>query len=262
MNNRRFFAKIGDWIDEHFSLALNAVAFAGISFLDIFDHPLWWPFWLFLFCYITSLILDVRGKKSRARLEDDITSLKQVIADGSRNFYDVWDGHAQILFKECELTNLDRISIYKYDKQEDEFRLLGRHAENPSFRKRSRYLYPVNQGVIGKAWTDRKCFEKKLPSPNSSLKKYYEENEKKYGIPPETCKNLTMQSTCLWGYRLSDEKDIPFAVIIVESTKRESLDDKKLHAFFDNGKREEIENLLSQFAFMEPNLRTAKDIGL
>lgn len=260
--NRSIGEKIGGWLQDHLHTILNIIAFAGISFLDIFDHATKWYFAPLVLLYAASLLLANRNNKARANLVDEIEYLKQVISDGSRNFYDVWDGRAQTLFKECGLTNHDRISIYKHDAHLDEFRLLGRHAENPSFRKRSRNLYPVNQGVIGKAWTNGKCFERKLPSPDTNLDKYVEENGKKYGLNRVTCINLTMKSTCLWGYRLSNEKDIPFAIVIVESVRRESLNDDNLQSFFDDGKKEEIEHLLTQFTFMEPNLRTAKDIGL
>ncbi|WP_298981492.1 hypothetical protein [uncultured Roseibium sp.] len=266
--NRSVGEKIGRFLEDYFPELLSFVGLAGIAILDIFNHEIVWLFIVLCLFWAAAIIFTVRRKRSSNELLDQcgdlseqVTTLKQAIGEGNRNFFDVWNDRARSLFQDCALSKYDRLSIYKHDTDLDKFRLLGRYAENNSYRKRGRNLYPMDEGVIGHAWQHGEHFEKALPHPDRSWDRYVEINQKKYGISPETCQSFNMKSACLWGISLSNEKDVPFALVVIESTKRENLDQGKLSAFFGGDKRKEIENLLDHLEFMEPNLRLAQEMG-
>ncbi|WP_422023467.1 hypothetical protein [Roseibium sp.] len=260
--------KIGRFVEDYLPEALSFVGLLGIAAVDVFNVESKVYFIVFAVAWLVSIYLTVHRKNSTNSLLDQldeqkstIDTLRQALSEGNRNFYEVWNDRARSLFQEFGLSKYDRISIYKFDSRLNEFRLLGRFAENHEYRKRTRYLYPVNVGVIGKAWEHGEHYEKSLPNPEKNFEKFAEQSLSKYGLSLETCKKLTMKSTCLWAKSLSNEKDIPFGLVVVESAKRESLDQVALTEFFDGQKRLEIENLLDHLEFMEPNLRLAQEMG-
>ncbi|MBS8259243.1 hypothetical protein DYI23_03330 [Roseibium polysiphoniae] len=253
--------KFGRALDQHHPELVNFAGISGIAALDIFDINSLILFIFFCILCLLSIVLSTVRNRSSSEIFDENETLRKAISEGNRNFYDMWDDRARAIFKEFGLSIQDRISIYKYDETAKEFRLLGRYAENANFRERHRNTYPSNQGVIGKAWENGECFERKLPNPSNHIDKYIEENERKYALPADLSQNLNMKSTCLWAKSLTNHKDIPFAIVVVESIKRESLDKDALNAFFEKGKREDIENFLHALEFMEPNLRLAHDMG-
>lgn len=260
--------KIGWFLRDYSPEIFGFFGFVGLAVLDIFDFPIVYIFVVVCIIYGLSIVLKIKRSKSisgseveNASLKAEIETLKQAISEGNRNYYEVWDDRVRSIFQECELSVYDRVSMYKHDTYSDEFRLLGRYAENSAYRKKNRVLYPLDKGVMGKAWEHGVYYEKALPNPENNYELYVERNEKKYGISREICEGLTMQATCLWAKSLSNAKNVPFALVVVESTKRGNIDEEAMANFFDGNERAEIENLLDSLAFMEPNLRLAQERG-
>ncbi|MEO0979390.1 MAG: hypothetical protein AAFY24_19140 [Pseudomonadota bacterium] len=253
--------KIGRSIEDHFPEGLSFLGITGIAVLDVFGFEIVWLFIGFCGMSLSAIVVNVRRRRATAEILDENESLIQVIKDGSRNFYDLWDARVHSIFHDCGLSDLDRVSIYKHDADKNVFLLLGRYAVQHDYRRRNRYHYPTDKGVMGKAWFNGEHFERKLPNPDQNFESYVQVNDEKYGISRETCDALTMKSTCLWAKRLSNEKKIPFALVVVESVRRENLDSHKLADFFSGEKLTELENFLDSLAFMEPNLRLARERG-
>ncbi len=261
--------KCGQFIDKYIAEACSIAGVAGISYMGIFSVKNFYLFFLFIFLSIGSIFLTIRRNKKNDNYAEQVREknekierLENAIKNGNNNFFDLWDNHARSLFKECSLNNDSRLSIYKYDEIQRSFWIIGRHAEQVPFKARNRKLYPTDQGVIGKAWLDGEYYEKSLPNPYTNPDKYTETNLQKYGIPREISAKINMKSTCLWAKSLKNKKGDRFAIVVIESTKRDSLARNTLSEFFENGKGYEIQETLDALGFMEPNLRIAGELGI
>lgn len=107
-----------------------------------------------------------------------------------------------------------RVSIYY--ELDDEFHLLSRYSSNPELSKPHRQKFPLDQGVISKAWQhhihcDHEC-------PHSGDQDEYEAHMKaKYGYEAEAVRAFTMKSCRYLGFSIMDAGS-PVGVIIFEST--------------------------------------------
>jgi hypothetical protein len=129
--------------------------------------------------------------------------------------------------------NLDsktRITIYY--EHDEEFYLLERYSKNPTYAKVHRQKFPLNQGVISKAWEHESHIENQCPS-SDSYEDYVNYLDINYGYKREKIDDLTMRS-CRYYAKAIIDADIHIGVIVLESTAI---------GFFDNN----IENKINEY---------------
>jgi outer membrane murein-binding lipoprotein Lpp len=117
--------------------------------------------------------------------------------------------------KHLELNSTERATIYyEFDNV---FSLLARYSINPEYTKIHRQKFPLNEGVIGKAWQNGKHIEKDCP--NSSNQQEYENYlTQTYGYDKERIDTLTMKS-CRYTALAIVDADVHVGVIVFESTQ-------------------------------------------
>jgi hypothetical protein len=116
--------------------------------------------------------------------------------------------------RHLELNSTERATIYyEFDNV---FSLLARYSINPEYTKIHRQKFPLNKGVIGKAWQNGKHIEKNCP--DSSRQQEYENYLiKTYGYDKERIDSLTMKS-CRYVALAIVDADVHIGVIVFEST--------------------------------------------
>lgn len=123
------------------------------------------------------------------------------------------------LFNKLSLGSEERITIY-YEFDE-EFFLLARYSSNPVFAKIHRQKFPLNQGVISRAWQHNNCVEKKCPHA-SDFEEYSNYLENEYGYESVKIKSFTMKACRYLGQAIKDA-DVHKGVIVFESTREDFL---------------------------------------
>ena len=129
--------------------------------------------------------------------------------------------------KFLELDSNSRVTIYY--EHDEEFFLLERYSKNPTYAKVHRQKFPLNQGVISKAWEHESHIEKDCPH-SSSYKDYIDYLNTTYDYKREKIDALTMKS-CRYYARAIIDADIHIGVIVFEGTESN---------IFDNGLIEKI----------------------
>ncbi len=129
-------------------------------------------------------------------------------------------------FKALDLTSNDRITIYyEYDGV---FSLLARYSSNPTYKVIHRQKFPLNQGVISRAWQHGSYIERGCPSweQPDEYKRFMVDT---YGYEVDKIDLLTMKS-CRYLAKAIVDADDHIGVIVFESSDS---------AFFDVENREE-----------------------
>ncbi|MFP3416232.1 hypothetical protein SB773_32855, partial [Bacillus sp. SIMBA_074] len=80
-----------------------------------------------------------------------------------------------------------------YYEHDEEFYLLERYSKNPTYAKVHRQKFPLNQGVISKAWEHESHIESGCPHSNS-YEEYVKYLDEHYEYKKEKIDTLTMKS--------------------------------------------------------------------
>lgn len=116
--------------------------------------------------------------------------------------------------KYLELDSNSRVTIYF--EHDEEFYLLERHSKNPTYSKVHIQKFPLNQGVISKAWEHESHIENECPH-SSSNEDYIDYLINTYGYEREKIKSLTMKS-CRYYAKAIIDADVHTGVIVFEGT--------------------------------------------
>ena len=145
---------------------------------------------------------------------EDCISLKWEIKKVHQRLVETW---LKGLFKEFDLDTHCRISVYyAYAGQ---FNLLARFSKNPVYSGVRTQKFPINKGVISKAWQHSEYVENKSPEYEEDEAAYASFMGKHYGYDEDRIQNLTMKSCFLFGKAIADA-DKNVGVILFESDKR------------------------------------------
>jgi len=144
----------------------------------------------------------------------------------------------------------ERISVYRHNGHA--FTMIGRYSTNPSYKKRSRTIYPDNQGAIGEAWEKRTAVAY-IPDFASDEDGYYEAHAS-WGVDYETAANLSMRSRVYVACSILDAKQLnPVAVAVVESTSPSTLDTDGILQLLRGSEGRRINEFLEKMKPDEPN---------
>lgn len=122
----------------------------------------------------------------------------------------------------CDLKldqSTQRVSVYKHDKETNQFIMLGRYSSNPTYSNDGRVCYPDNEGVISMAWKEGEAILEISSNPRI-LEKYCSEHYLLSSIPKDVVKKFAMKSVYYSGHAVSDVRGDRIAVVIWESTRK------------------------------------------
>lgn len=123
------------------------------------------------------------------------------------------------LEERTHLFSSGRVSLFRCDR--DYFTLVGRRSARPLFDQSfGRGRYPLDQGVLGRAWAETPVGVPSLPDPGPEgqpPKRRWLDAQKKLGVPEEVAAAFTMRSQSYAAFRIAD-RERSFGVILFEST--------------------------------------------
>lgn len=127
----------------------------------------------------------------------------------------------------CKHIDLDyesRVSIYY--KDDEVFKLLARNSPNPLLKQFSRKDYPLDLGIVSKAWQYGKYEDKDIPEDDGA---YMEYMQKKYHYSEEALYSIKMKSRTMLGLSIVDADD-SIGVVLFESKMKNAFDDDTVEA--------------------------------
>lgn len=240
-----------------------------LSWMDIYSKTSSWVF-IPAVCLLAAGIifgfvrafLEEKKLETKHSLEAKVRALTEAIESGSRNYYEIWDDKTRDIYRALDLNIKMRLSIYKHDTTDDTFRLLGRYSDNSQFKIRGRPSYPINEGAIGLARAEGEHFCKVLPNPKTNFNRYCEESEKRYSLSREVIKTMQMKPCCIYAKNIKDKNGTPIAMIVVESSKRESINCNFIQKSIDETHEQAIQEMIDSLKFAEPSLKIARGLRI
>ena len=191
-----------------------------------------WVWWFFLGYGINALFLILAKIWTQRRISDLETLIKEkdeILKEQKekltnyallrQNIDLIFGEHLKSIARSLAFTHNERISLYIIDN--GEFVCCSRFSQNPNYEKRGRTSYPLNEGVIGEAWSTGVEFIASLPDVKRGQDTYIKRTKTKYNIPESTVAKFSMFPRLILGYRISNHDHSDHnAVIIVESTNK------------------------------------------
>lgn len=190
-----------------------------------------WVLWFFVGYGINAIFLffaQIWTHKKITDLEDNINTKDTIIEKQRKLLTDycnlkqhldlIFKHHLISIYQSLSCTSTERISLYIV--KNNQFIRCARYSQNPSYNKPGRAAYPINQGVIGKAWESSIFFAHDLPDYEKRKEQYFDDSFSKFGISKNEAMAFNMHSRLYLGYRISDKEEVNYnGVIILESIR-------------------------------------------
>jgi len=113
----------------------------------------------------------------------------------------------------------ERVNLFRCDG--DHFTLVARRSPRPLFDESlGRERYPLDQGVLGRAWAETPAGELSLPSAGGEQgppRRAWLDAQRRLGVPEDVARGLTMRSQAYAAFRIAD-RERSLGVILFEST--------------------------------------------
>ena len=116
-----------------------------------------------------------------------------------------------------------RLTIYIHNNN-GHFISFGRYSPDPLYSGRGRNLLPDTSGCISRAWSSDWCYESNLT---------YRLARKSYGINKESYEPQRMRAVCFAVKRIDSNRQIPLAVLVVESKTEGRFPEDQIKAILD-----------------------------
>lgn len=228
-------------------------------------------FWILVTIWIVftiiTIIVRVKSQKRISTLEETIKTKDKIIEEQKeelekytllrQNISLIFEHHLRSIAQSLNFTNNERISLYIVDN--NRFICCSRFSKNPTYKRWGRASYPLDEGVIGRAWNNGSEFFASLPDAQKDFKSYVERTKKKYGIPEDTIRGFSMFSKLLMGYRISNHDSSEHnAIIIVESTTKNFASKESILTVMMRN-RECLYSLIKDFREFIPALARAEE---
>lgn len=176
---------------------------------------------------IVGLIQSNYQKENKEKVMRDNDFLKERISHVTHTLESIPIDFIKILYRHWEFEYQDRITIYRYEK--DNFVQVGRHSINVELRRNGRDKYPKDEGFISKAWQNGIFYIENLPKFQDDPEAYLDETLKVQRINKGTIRNISMKSRSYYCRNLTNQDNDPIAVIVIESlSPKLPVDSKEL----------------------------------
>lgn len=210
-------------------------------------------------CCFFSIRWSVSERSKSDTLTTTVELLESIIRNSKDGYYHHWDLLCRKICQSLNINSNQRVSIYRFDKVENQFFIVARYSPNPNLCRHGRASYPADQGCIGTAWSQGEAFDGRLPNPANAVK-YHETNSTRWRIPVEVSTKLTMHPQCIFAIALQHD-DVRFGVIVFESMPKDSLDPDKLRLEVTRTFGDEISQLYHRLQSIEPSCAYARRQG-
>ncbi|WP_104839086.1 hypothetical protein [Sinorhizobium fredii] len=273
--DRGAFEQAGRWLDDHKTtiallvsgIGLSVIKDLGVVALDGDQNA--WARIASAVAVIGTVASAWYGGVSQAKLAGRNRELEQQLDDANElvrtfgsDYFAIWDNRLKVLAEVLNLDARDRVSVYRHTG--NSFTMVGRFAMLPELDRPGRGVYPVDQGVIGAAWSrgDGKCVVQDLPDPVHDLDGYCARSRDEWKLPAGVVKKLGMKARSIAAFALNGHADsVRDAIVVFESNEadRFSIELLEHHIYGTTGK--DIAHLLKVMGEREPSLDFAATRG-
>ena len=229
-----------------------------------------WVLWFFIGYGVNALFLiaaEIWTHKKISVLEKEIVEKDKIIEKQKETLtnYKLLRQNIDLIFKEhlkssarsLGFSHNERISLYIID--EDKFVRCARFSQNPKYNRPGRATYPLNEGVIGEAWSKGVEFFMGFPDAQKNKEAYILKTNSKYGIPKDTVEKFSMFPRLIFGYRISNhDKSEHNAILIIESTNKNFSVQQNILTVLERN-RDCLYELIRNFRFYIPALARAEE---
>lgn len=233
-------AVVRQWIKDEWGTPVLIAGTALSSLSQAFDgKTLKWTLGIGVALGIVGGIVSVVQSRRTAQLrrslrkaEADKASAQDDLATIAQMSKHVYRSLLSQLAEELQLGTQGRITVYCHIAERSAFQKVCRHSKNRALEQApGRVAFKDEHGVIGMAWREVEVIEPGLPDPVSDAANYEATNYRKYGLPTEVTRRLSMKSRVLVGLRFppEDHGQEPIGVLLVESLD-DSLDAQRVLA--------------------------------
>lgn len=206
--------------------------------------------------------LKLENQKNTSELK--IQGLENKLARINSNSMEIVEIHLAYLAEKMNFTNNERITLYKFVK--DNFFVLGRYSKNPELKKRSRTSYG-KEGLIFKAWNESVYFiNSGIPLPLNKKKKfnnaYYEFMNDTSRIDKDTIVNMRMKSRSFYIKSLKDLMNLEqTSIIVIESTEDKAFERAVIETAFDQDEEKRLVAFVEKIDWDFQKISNASKIG-
>ena len=203
--------------------------------------------------------------EENAILSEKIQLLENKTQEIHNSYYEIFDIYLSSLFLKLKLNDNDRISLYKYEEEDENFLIIGRYASNPSYNKRNRNLY-TKEGLIAKAWDNGEVFiidgipDYKETMKPKEKKKYFKHIKTICTISDETLRQITMKSRSFYMRAFNNISGIHrSSIIVIESINERAFEKDKLNIIIEEEEKRLIA-FIEKMNWKLPKLSNAKKL--
>lgn len=118
------------------------------------------------------------------------------------------------LARQLKFFSTERISVFALDGES--LRLVARYSNNPQLISPGRSSYPIDQGCLGRAWSDGQS-SADLPNAAVDLDGWQRKQLEDYEIPTSDSARFTMKSRTYFAFRIDGLIQEPLGVVVFES---------------------------------------------
>lgn len=272
---RGAFEQAGRWLDDYKTTIALLVSGVGLSVIKdlclvvLDENQSTWARAGSAIAAIGTVACAWYGGVSQAKLAGRNRELEQQLDDATElvqnfgsDYFAIWDNRLKVLAEVLNLDARDRVSVYRHTG--NSFTMVGRFAVLPELDRPGRGVYPVDQGVIGTAWSrgDGKCVVQDLPDPLHDLDGYCARSRDEWKLPVGVVKKLGMKARSIAAFALNGHADsVRDAIVVFESSdaNRFSVELLEHHIYGATGK--DIAHLLKVMGEREPSLDFAATRG-
>lgn len=203
-------------------------------------------------------------KSNSKYLRDKIQKQQQQINVFKQNFIEIIEANMLSLARDklnimVNSSDSFRLSLFYCDEKKSNFRHITRVSNNSALRNSGRFVYPHGEGCLWEAYQHGKHFNNSIPDYRNR-QQYYEYMHNNYHMSQQTCDNLRMHPTLIYGYRINKRyKNVPLCIIIIESTNRCIPLENNLDSLLDNEKNI-IRNLVEPFEEYIPDITLSENL--
>jgi hypothetical protein len=179
--------------------------------------------WIFIIAAALLALIEAAFVARRqirvAGLEAERDRLERRAVAGERAIIRLMRAELISLQERAHQFSSERVSLFRCDGQH--FTLVARRSPRPLFDESlGRLRYPLDHGVLGRAWAEGKAGEPSLPpggDEREAPRRRWLDAQRRLGVPEEEASALTMRSQAYAAFRIA-ERERSLGVILFEST--------------------------------------------
>lgn len=179
--------------------------------------------WMFIIAAALLALIEAaivaRRQLRVAVLEAERDQLEGRAVAGERGIVAVMRDELIALQERAHQFSSERVSLFRCDG--DHFTLVARRSPRPLFDESlGRGRYPLDQGLLGRAWAEGKAGEPSLPpagDEHGPPRRRWLDAQRRLGVPEGVASAFTMHSQAYAAFRIA-ERERSLGVILFEST--------------------------------------------